>query len=341
MTMRGRATLFVLAAGATVVAIASAQPKETAKQPTAPVAAVPDAKPSANAALSVTDRLEASATLYREARTYRDEGTLTLVMDTNGRKVTDTKTFTTAFERHGRFYWQFRHSGIPGQILSHQYAIWSSDGDSFDSSWTLDNSHKQGQGLHTPLAGATGISGGAATAIVPLLHVSSERMRWGLMTTDLLEPSDAGKEVVDGVECWKIEGKARFGEAKVMLWLDDAGLIRKTYWEMVVDPVKLPPDAVRGHEVQKFTTFTTITIKGVINEDKIDDSYFGRDEKDVPAADGEPAALTDADIAKMDGATLTLEWVKRRVYLAKHPSLDADRKNRLNNEVIKLRERMP
>ncbi len=151
-------------------------------------------------------------------------------------------------------------------------------GQLFDSLWTLTGKREKDQRLDMPLAGATGISGGAATAIIPMLHVAKDGSRWGTTTTDLLNPVDKGQEETDEINCWKIEGKAKFGDTKVTLWIDDDGLIRKIYNETVVDPAILPAEAKARlpatHAMPAFTTFSTITIKPFINELKIDDSMF-------------------------------------------------------------------
>lgn len=131
-----------------------------------------------------------------------------------------------------------------------------------------------------PLASATGISGGAATAIIPLLHIDKDGSAWGMITTDLLKPEDDGQEEVDKVKCWKINGKAKFGDTKVTLWIDGEGLIRKIYNETVVDPAKLPDAVIKNiSRTPEFTAYTTMIFKPVINEVKIDDSQFAQEHK--------------------------------------------------------------
>jgi Tfp pilus assembly protein PilN len=53
-----------------------------------------------------------------------------------------------------------------------------------------------------------------------------------------------------------------------------------------------------------------------------------------------PAAQTDADIAKMDRAKAMLEFSARRNFLQKNPALDAATKQRLTDEVEKMRARL-
>jgi hypothetical protein len=71
-------------------------------------------------------------------------------------------------------------------------------------------------------------------------------------------------------------------EAKVTLWIDRDGLIRKIIKETVIDPAKLPAEA-GVPRTPKFTTTTTIVIKPWMNEPKLDDAAF------TPTAAAKPA----------------------------------------------------
>jgi Tfp pilus assembly protein PilN len=51
-----------------------------------------------------------------------------------------------------------------------------------------------------------------------------------------------------------------------------------------------------------------------------------------------PAPLSDADIAKMDFMTAVKEWASRQSYVQKNPTLAAGVKQRLNDEVAKLKD---
>jgi hypothetical protein len=53
-----------------------------------------------------------------------------------------------------------------------------------------------------------------------------------------------------------------------------------------------------------------------------------------------PPPLTDEQIAKMDKPVATKEWVNRKTFPQKNPTLDAATKSRLEEEVRKLREQM-
>jgi hypothetical protein len=53
-----------------------------------------------------------------------------------------------------------------------------------------------------------------------------------------------------------------------------------------------------------------------------------------------PPPLTDDQIAKLDKAAATKEWVARKTFPQKNPTIDAATKSRLEDEVRKLREQM-
>jgi hypothetical protein len=225
------------------------------------------------------EHLTACAKAYADAKTYRDEGTLTQVLETT-QAITSVMPFTTAYERGGRFRWQFQHNAVPGAQPDQKYTIWSADGKVFSSFWTLSKQAKDKQTLMMPLAGATGISGGAATVVVPLLHIDGSTSEWGAGTTSLDSPTDAGTEAIGGVECRKIEGTRSINNAKVTLWIGPDHLIRKVYEVTVVDPAKIPTPRVKGMpNVPKFTVKTSIVITPVVNEKKIEDAKFLPNEK--------------------------------------------------------------
>lgn len=58
------------------------------------------------------------------------------------------------------------------------------------------------------------------------------------------------------------------------------------------------------------------------------------------SSDAIPEAMTDDQISKLDRSTAMREMTGRRKYAQSHPSLDASTKRRLDDEVIKLKERM-
>jgi hypothetical protein len=214
---------------------------------------------------SVQQKVDACKNLYASARTYRDEGEVKSDAHAG-------EPFATAFERDGRFRWQFTHSLGCGSKRTENVVVWSADQKSFQTFWTLQKGAKtyDSDSLKSAIAGPTGISYGSVRAVIPLLR---QDVRWGILTTDLTELIERGNEQVDGVECTKIEGKQHSGAA-VTLWLDPTFAIRKIYTAQEIDPSKLP-NPPGGHtmpKMDKFTTTTTITFKPVLNE-KIDDKF--------------------------------------------------------------------
>lgn len=220
-----------------------------------------------DAPMAASERLVACARKYATAKTYRDEGNVALSFDLGGcfsrDSVSDNRPFRTAFERGGRFRWEFRSSVTPGATPDQKYVVRSRDQKSFEARWTLDQSKQVFDDFDMAMAGPTGISGGSATAILPLLRSDVESP---FRTTDVRGAMEKGKEHIDGVECTMIEGTNILGQ--VTLWLDPAFAIRKVHQVQQVDPAK-----VSGGKGEKFTVWTTITLKPVFDE-QIDDDRF-------------------------------------------------------------------
>lgn len=274
---------------------------EPVVKPAAPGATAPAAKPEVKPevkpegkegdkaaekkAMTAAERLAACAKVYAEAKTYWDEGMITTEMDVSGQMGESPMPFATAFERGGRFRWQFRHGSAADDEPTKRFTIWSVDGKTFNQFWTLDGKLEKTKDLSMPLAGATGISRGGALVVIPMLGVGTQPLMWGGKSTDIVNPKETGKEAVDGVECWKIEGKQKISNFEVSIWIDAEGLIRKRRDVMVVDPAAIPDARRNGRPaIPKFTSTTTISIKPHVNEAKIEDAKFAPDEK--PAAEG-------------------------------------------------------
>jgi hypothetical protein len=222
-------------------------------------------KPSAKD-LSAKEHLDACANRYKTARTYRDEGKVDSVIDTGVQRISDSKPFSTAFERDGRFRWQFEHSAMPGRKPDQKYVVWSDDQKSFRSRWTLTAAADSFDSMDKAMAGPTGVSGGSATAVIPLLRAD---MKLAFRTTDLHDPAVVGAEKIDDVECTMIRGTQPAMDEVVVLWLDPNHAIRKIKSNMEVDPAKIPG----GGTASKFKVEAVITIKPTFDE-KIDDKYF-------------------------------------------------------------------
>lgn len=225
--------------------------------------------------------LRAAEQRYASATTYEDSGSVNEVLETVDGQVTMVMPFATAFERGGRFLWTIRGSMVPGRSSDYTYTMWSKDQETYRTRWDLPapwnarwpygppGQSGRFQSLELAMAAATGISGGSATVVVPLLR---RDMEVAIRTTELKDPVVDGAEMIDGVACTRIRGK-QSDEATVTVWLDDSGAIRRVYEAVETDPAGAPQLAGRRGIDGRFTSRTTTTIKPVFNA-KIDDSKF-------------------------------------------------------------------
>ncbi len=105
------------------------------------------------------------ATAYAECRSYRDEGVVTTTFY-NGRKRTERLPFSTRFVRPDGFLFEFRSRR--GEDDWDQYAIWNESGQT-RSWWSIRPGVEIAKTLRLALAGATGVSSGAAFRVPHLL----------------------------------------------------------------------------------------------------------------------------------------------------------------------------
>jgi hypothetical protein len=207
---------------------------------------------------------------YRTAKTYRDEGLVRIKFTSDRRPFEDERPFSTAFERGGRFRWEYRGSIDPGGKPTQQYVVWSRDQKTFNSWWDVTHEQKQHDSIGMALAGPTGVSGGSAVAINALL-----RKIKCAKYTDLENPTVKGTETIQNVDCTIIEGRDRTG-GPVRLWLDSSFAIRQIVTSHEIDQGKTPkhkgePEA--DSRRKKLLTETTITIKPTFDA-PIDDQEF-------------------------------------------------------------------
>jgi hypothetical protein len=232
-------------AGLAFFAVANGQPK--APEP------APAAQPAAK--LTAAELIEKVKAKYSGAKTYRDEGVLTATYQTAPRH-TETKPFSTAFERNGGFLWEFRAAATPGAKPTSKYVVWSKNQKQFASWWTVKGKQDSFTTFDMAMAGPTGISGGSATAVVPLLR--------GIRVTDfgsLRSPELKGQEKIDGINCQILTGKSGFSDGEETYWIDADSAIRKIRRVETIDPTKAPgPDGKPGVGA-KFTVDTVITFQ--------------------------------------------------------------------------------
>lgn len=208
----------------------------------APKPAQPAGTPAADGVqdAAARDLLAAMAKTYAECTSYRDSGT---VIDTwVGRDQTSTVAFKTTFVRGGSF--RFEHVSPEHDGVGKPYIVWT-DGKVVRTWWPLKPPHvREESSLEMGIAGATGISMGAALMIPRLLFPDAIRA-WAL--TDVIDPKVEGEEAIDDKPCVKIAGADGRGGQRT-IWLDkQSHLVRKLF---VSHPF---PD--RGYTGETTTTY--------------------------------------------------------------------------------------
>lgn len=139
---------------------------------------------------------------YRNATSYRDHGTV-IQFEENGEDEEYRKTFKTAFVRPDRFRFEWSEPWpMSGRV---RRVVWS-DGKETRTWWEIplgrDLDEKDAD-LDMAIAGATGVSSGAANTIPSILMYGTVRGR----TLKDLERSRVEREVVlDGRPAWVITG---------------------------------------------------------------------------------------------------------------------------------------
>lgn len=238
-------------------------------------------RPNASS-MTAQQRLDASIDVYRKARTYRDAGTVTFSRIVGGKEETDKDVlrFRTAFERGGRFRFQFDFRRDPRTGMwesgeaNRTFTIWSKDGKLFSSLETPGDAQLDEEKVQLQIASATGISAGAAYTILPRLQIDGGKSP-STSLIDLTAPKDAGKETIAGVECWKITGETRLAGTTATLWIGTDGLVRRVRRETLVDlgKTKAYKDSGRTPPPES-TEITTTDFKPVLNEAKTDANEF-------------------------------------------------------------------
>lgn len=215
---------------------------------------------------SASDLLRAVKSKYAAAESYQDTGVVHMVAKAPA-SVRQTLPFATAFERGGRFRWEFRSRPLLGAGAEQRYVVWSKDQKSFESYWDVTKQRAKFDSFGMAMAGPTGVSGGSASAVIPILRGAGEG--WVL---EVSNPEDRGSEVVDGVPCRKIGGPTPQAD-EVTLWIDKDLLIRRVLIIRTVDPAKLTDSNGRQLQGEKFVAETTIDISPTFDQ-AVDDAAF-------------------------------------------------------------------
>ena len=149
---------------------------------------------------SSSEVLSKAAEVYRNLKSYRDEGIAVTKFERLIAAHTTERHFTTAYSSPGQFRFQFTEAGVVKGLS--QYVVWK-QGDEVKSWWTVKPPVVQHASLDSAIAGATGVSGGTAYTIPSVLL--NEAAWKGLNWTSLTN----GYRISDGVErdipCFRIQ----------------------------------------------------------------------------------------------------------------------------------------
>lgn len=157
---------------------------------------------------------------YALLQSYRDSGTVRFQIIGLENEI----TFETAFVRPNsfRFGWVSHHPFPPLKYLKWRSVIWSTSTDSYtwnDGYLGLAAETRKDTSLAMSVAGATGVSGGAANTIATLLMPDIwGTSPFGTSLRTLAFPKLTGIESVESVDCYHIVGTASRGE-QYDLWL--------------------------------------------------------------------------------------------------------------------------
>ena len=175
---------------------------------------------------------------YATCETYRDEGDVRTVFNTNGAKRVVVKPFQTAFVRPDRFRFEFRDG-------DNQYVIWKRS-DEVLSWWTIQPQIEKRKGIADAVGAARGVSGAASTRIPSLL---SSEVAWDfLLNVD--ESQLLGKDYVEGDPWWllRVHSRGKYQD----VWIDESKYLLRKVFER------------REHE--GFSTEATTSYRPCINE---------------------------------------------------------------------------
>ena len=163
-------------------------------------------------ALKPQEVLDRMAKVYSSCKTYRDSGLVKI--DIPGcLPYTAERPFKTAFIRPSRFRFEFTEKKLGVET---RFVVWQS-GREVRTWWDVTPGIEKVESLGLALAGATGVSGGAAHT-VPALLLPIEvgaGSRTLIETTELSRLADAKLGKVD---CFCIKGKS--ADDLITLWID-------------------------------------------------------------------------------------------------------------------------
>ncbi len=169
---------------------------------TAGMVVLPGLAPDAARSERAEDILARSKAIYAALHSYADSGSVVAEYGPVTAVARDTHTFHTYFRSPRLFYFDFTRGANVDRFV-----VWS-DEQAFHTWWKttgLEDSYGKGQGINAFVLGASPTKN-AIMQISPLLFPGS-----GLVgtLTEFGDPADAGREKVDGHDCYVLTGVAK------------------------------------------------------------------------------------------------------------------------------------
>jgi hypothetical protein len=155
--------------------------------------------------------LKKMAAVYANASSYQDSGVVIDNIKNNG-SAEPFSTFKTYFSRPQKYRFEWIDQQF-GNGVKYKNAVWN-DGQNTYSSYGWESSElAQSQNLNLGIAGATGVSRGAAHTVSALLMSEID----GFRLTQITKPSLLRQENFEGVDCFVIHGE--WHRSPVDLWI--------------------------------------------------------------------------------------------------------------------------
>jgi hypothetical protein len=201
----------------------------------APVYPIPETPivPPADDGPDVEAILKRMEAVYAEAKSYRDLGVIETVYFTGGLagQHAGWTPFRTEFVRPDRLrfeYETFDHPTAGGFGHEVSAVVWR-DGEQGDLWWTLERIELPDRSPTMGFHSANGVTQGASTRIARLLTPGE----WSWTGLGLQVPTLIGRQVVDGVDCFRIEDRQPLRQTGTsIVWIDvERYLVRRVLVE--------------------------------------------------------------------------------------------------------------
>ena len=191
---------------------------------------------------TATQILNEMAARYAGCSSYRDIGEVLTVFTELGpdeHRRRSARPFKTLFIRPDRFRFEFRERTI-GPEEEWDRTVIVAHGDVVQTHWA-NGPDRPERSLGRSLAGATGISGGSAHTVPCMLLREEVR---GFHLTQLHDVTLDGQEVLDGVECYVLQGTHPSSRQARTLWVGcEHLLLMRMYESSTHTPAPRPVDA--------------------------------------------------------------------------------------------------